>query len=467
MTIITRFAPSPTGYLHIGSARTAIFNYLFARHFGGKFLLRVEDTDKLRSTKESLDTIISGMNWLGIDYDGEIIYQSENIQRHIEVADILLKKGLAYKCFLDQSEIDEQRKIAQANSKSFLLNSPWRDVPDSEHPADSKYVVRIKAPKNGHTIINDLVQGEVKVSHDILDDLVLLRSDGTPTYMLSVVVDDHDMGITHVIRGDDHLNNAFRQKIIYDCLGWNFPKMAHIPLIHGDDGAKLSKRHGALGVDEYKNMGYLPNAIFNYLLDLGWSGANGELVTKNDAIKLFDGTKIGKSPSRLDFEKLKSVNSKYLKNENNEVLTNFCIEDLERKNIKVSDKFKQIIFHAMDDIKMRSDITLDLSSIAIIYHEDDIYNINDEASKIIKEIDDGFIERIIEFLNHIDDSNHEIVMSQFKELAKTLDMKLGKLIAPIRAVITGTNASPSVFSIISILGKDKIIHRLKNYKNKI
>lgn len=467
MTKILRFAPSPTGYLHIGSARTAIFNYLYARHFGGKFLLRIEDTDKERSTDESLKTILNGLEWLGIDHDDEIIYQSKNIDRHKLIADKLLQNGSAYKCFMTQDEINKQREEAQSNSQSLLINSPWRDVLENEHPKDREYVLRIKAPRDGETIINDLVQGEVKVKNEILDDYIILRSDKTPTYMLSVVVDDHDMGVTDVIRGDDHLNNAFKQKIIYDAMGWDFPNMAHIPLIHGSDGAKLSKRHGALGVEAYRDMGYLPDAIFNYLLSLGWSGSEDKIISKNDSIDLFDGTKIGKSPSRIDLEKLKFMNAQYLREKSNDVLLKITLSELEKQNIVINDDFKDILFRSMDDIKIRSEITSDLANIALIYHPDDIYMIDEKAKNVIYDTESELIDNIYDFIKGLDDSNHEIIMEQFKIFAKEQGLKLGKLMNPIRAIVTGVCASPSVFSIISILGKEKILKRFDNYKNKL
>ncbi len=308
MKVITRFAPSPTGYLHIGSARTAIFNYLFAKHYGGKFLLRIEDTDKARSTIEATNAILNGLEWLGVSHDDEIIYQSRRADRHGLVANDLVKKSKAYKCFSTQEDIEIERQKAIKKGESFLFKSPWRDAEESAHPQNKSFVIRLKAPREGKTIINDIIQGEVVVSNEILDDMVLLRSDGSPTYMLAVVVDDKDMDITHIIRGDDHLNNAFRQKLLYEACQWEVPVMGHIPLIHGQDGAKLSKRHGAVGIEWYRDEGYLPDALFNYLLRLGWSHGDEEIISKANAVEWFDGTHVGKSAARMDFEKLKYIN---------------------------------------------------------------------------------------------------------------------------------------------------------------
>ncbi|HEX8414864.1 MAG TPA: glutamate--tRNA ligase, partial [Sphingomicrobium sp.] len=311
--VVTRFAPSPTGYLHIGGARTALFNWLFARHHGGKYLLRIEDTDKARSTQPAIDAILDGLEWLGISGDEPPYFQSQFEQRHAEVAHQLIERGAAYRCYLSTEELKERREKAQADRRPFRLESEWRDCADAPS-ADAPFVVRIKAPREGETVIDDLVQGRVTVSNSEIDDFVLLRSDGTPTYMLAVVVDDHDMGITHVIRGDDHLNNAFRQLAIIDSMGWQRPAYAHVPLIHGQDGAKLSKRHGALGVDNYRDeLGVLPEALFNYLLRLGWGHGDEEIISREQAIDWFDVDHVGKSPSRFDLKKLENLNGHYIR----------------------------------------------------------------------------------------------------------------------------------------------------------
>src|SRR5436305_671372 len=309
---VLRFAPSPTGYLHIGGARTALFNWLYARHTCGKFLLRIEDTDKVRSTTEAIDAILDGMRWLGLDWDGHEYYQSQFWARHAEVAHRMLERGHAYRCYMTQDELATQREEAQRERKPFRISSPWRDVGDDQ--GDKPFVIRLKAPREGEKVIDDRVQGRVTVQNAEIDDFVLLRSDGTPTYMLAVVVDDHDMGVTHVVRGDDHLNNAFRQLAIIRAMGWPEPVYGHVPLIHGQDGAKLSKRHGALGVDTYRDeLGILPEALFNYLLRLGWGHGDEEIIAREDAIRWFDLDQVGRSPSRFDLKKLENLNAHYLR----------------------------------------------------------------------------------------------------------------------------------------------------------
>lgn len=462
MTVITRFAPSPTGYLHIGGARTAIFNYLFAKHFGGKFLLRIEDTDKERSTEEATKAIFGGLEWLGIDYDEEAIFQSKNIERHKEVVKILLETGKAYKCFMTQEEIEAKRQEAINNSKSFLLNSPWRDAQQSDHPS-LPFVVRIKASRDGVSQIDDMVQGLVSVENKILDDLVLLRADGTPTYMLAVVVDDHDMGVTHIIRGDDHLNNAFRQKIIYEALGWDIPKMAHIPLIHGQDGAKLSKRHGAVGVESYRDMGYLPEAIFSYLLRLGWSHGDDEIITKEDAIRWFDGTHIGKAPSRIDFNKMKNINSIFLRKISEDKALEIIINKWKDMGINYSNLTENFLRQAITEIKSRAEVTDDLANLALIYHEDNIFNISEQAIDIINKTTKEFIKEIIELISNISKLDKEEIQNQFKLYSENKNMKLGEVMKIVRAFLAGHIASPSVFEIIAILGKDIIIKRLNKF----
>ncbi len=464
MSIVTRFAPSPTGYLHIGSARTAIFNYLYAKHFGGKFFLRIEDTDKIRSTKEATNSLLNGLEWLRIDYDGEIIFQSQREARHVEVANELLAKGKAYKCFATQEEIEIERKNTIKDGKSFLFQSKWRNLPESYHNKDMKYVVRLKAPRDGKTIIHDQVQGEVVVSNDVLDDMVLLRGDGSPTYMLAVVVDDHDMGVTHIIRGDDHLNNGFRQKLLYEAAGWDAPIMAHIPLIHGPDGDKLSKRHGALGVDVYRDMGYISDALFNYLLHLGWSFGDKEIISRDDAIRLFDGTHIGKAPSRIDFNKMKFINAKYLRLFSNKDLILIIEEEWKKENIEMDKVTLSSLDKAVGEIKIRSELTKDLAELAKIYHSKDIYDFSSEAKEIIASTDVAIFESVADMIQSIDDITKENIQSSFKDLAEQLHMKLGQLMNPIRAIITGKTASPSIFEMIEILGKDAIVARLARYR---
>ncbi len=460
--IITRFAPSPTGYLHIGGTRTALFNYLFAKHHGGKFLLRVEDTDKERSTASATDAILTSMRWLGLNWDDDVVYQSLRAERHKEAALELIKSGRAYYCFSSKEEIDAERQSAIALGRSFLFNSPWRDVDPAEYPKDQQPVVRMKVPRYGETIIHDLVQGDVVVENSHIDDMVLLRADGTPTYMLAVVVDDHDMGITHIIRGDDHLTNAARQIVLYKAYGWKVPEMAHIPLIHGPDGAKLSKRHGAVGVEWYRDSGYLPEALCNYLLRLGWSHGDDEIISREEAIKWFDVKSIGKSPSRLDFEKLKNVNGHYIKNADDERLTQLMESSLDDD---ISSKSKACMLRGMAGLKTRANLISDLASLAKIYILDQDIDISAEAEAVIKETAPELIEEVIEMVKDLDVTSHDIVQEAFKAFAVSRSMKIGEVMKPIRALLTGSLASPSVFEIISIIGAEHSIQRLKRYKD--
>src|SRR4051794_4658577 len=345
--VVTRFAPSPTGFLHIGGARTALFNWLFARHHGGKFLLRIEDTDRARSTTEAIDAILGGMRWLQLDWDGHEYYQSQFWARHAEIAHKMLERGHAYRCWMSQEELAAQREQAAKDRKPFRIVSPWRERSDE---GDGPFVIRLKAPREGETVIDDQVQGQVTVQNAELDDFVLLRSDGTPTYMLAVVVDDHDMGITHVIRGDDHLNNAFRQLVIIRAMGWPEPTYAHVPLIHGPDGAKLSKRHGALGVDSYRDeLGLLPEAVNNYLLRLGWGHGDDEIISREQAIEWFDLAHVGKSPSRFDFKKLENLNGHYIREADDARLA-----ELVAPKLGISDAQRQLLLKAMAELKSRA-----------------------------------------------------------------------------------------------------------------
>ncbi len=453
--IITRFAPSPTGYLHIGSARTALFSYLFAKHNNGEFLLRIEDTDRARSTEEAVDALLSGLKWLGINWDGKEIYQYAQADRHREVALELLKKEKAYKCFLSQEELEVLRDKSMQTGKP--IESKWRDVDAKDHP-DSPYVVRIKAPKEGATIIDDMVQGRVVTENNTLDDFVLLRSDGSPTYMLAVVVDDHDMGITHVIRGDDHLSNTPRQITIYNAMEWELPIFAHIPLIHGTDGKKLSKRHGALGVDAYKDLGYLPETLCNYLLRLGWSHGNDEVISRDQAIKWFNLESIGRSPARLDFTKLDNLNNHYLKIADNDRLLAMLIDD------SLSEKSKSNILKGLDSLKQRAKTILELKESIKIYIEELSINIPNELNIKISDKQELIKEYISEVFSLINWNKDEL-MSLSKVFAENKQMKLGELAAILRIILTGSVASPSVFEIVEILGKEASIMRIKNAYN--
>lgn len=460
MTVRTRFAPSPTGFLHIGGARTALFNYLFARSKDGKFLLRIEDTDLARSTKEAEESIISSLKWLGIEYDEEIVYQSRLAARHAAIAHELLKMGKAYYCFSTQEEIAALRDSAIAKKEHFIFHSPWREADPAQYPAGQKPVIRIKAPRHGEMIINDLLQGEVRMQNSHLDDMVLLRSDGTPTYMLAVVVDDHDMNITHIIRGDDHLNNAFRQKMIYDAMNWQVPHMVHIPLIHGSDGAKLSKRHGALGADDYKEMGYLPDALSNYLLRLGWSHGDDEIISRQQAIEWFNLESLGKSPARLDFDKMRHINAHYLRAYDNQLLAGMIYEhypDLDaisQRNISA----------AIDLMKPRAELVTDLYDMAPIFFSQENYSneIEPAAEEIIKVADKTLIELVVNELQMLGAFDKTSVKNALEGLAQSKGIKLGELMKYVRAYVTGRIAAPSIFEIAEIIGQEEIIRRLKN-----
>jgi glutamyl-tRNA synthetase len=460
MTIVTRFAPSPTGYLHIGGARTALFNYLFAKANKGKFLLRIEDTDKERSTEPAINAIVTGLKWLNIDWDEQVVFQSKQIERHKQAALSLVEQEKAYYCFTPQSEIDEARKKAIDNKQHFIFKSNWRDVDSKDFPSDIKPVIRLKAPRLGDTIIDDKLQGKVVVANDHLDDMVLLRSDGTPTYMLAVVIDDHDMGITHIIRGDDHLTNAARQILIYQAFGWQVPVMVHIPLIHGSDGAKLSKRHGALGVEAYKEMGYLPDALCNYLLRLGWAHGDDEIISRDKAIEWFNLEGLGKAPSKLDFAKMKNLNAHYLRKLDNKDLSNLVVEYLRKENIIVNKESESCIIQGMDGLKMRAELISDLATLAKIYLLNQEVKDNSEAAAIITNHNKNSILEVIDRLTKLELWNKELVEATLKNVAVENNMKVGELMMPLRALITGMTATPSVYEIIAVLGRDEVLKRL-------
>lgn len=456
MSVIVRFAPSPTGYLHIGGARTALFNYLFARHNNGKFLLRIEDTDKERSTQAAIDAILQGLDWIGLNPDENFILQSKNLARHKEVAEKLLENGRAYLCYTAAEELEDLRQKAEAKKEVFRFKSPWRDKVQSQ-VSSVKPVIRIKAPLEGETIIRDLVQGEIRVKNSELDDLVMLRGDGTPTYMLAVVVDDHDMGITHVIRGDDHLTNAFRQKVIYEAMNWSVPEFAHIPLIHGPDGAKLSKRHGATSVIEYKEMGYLPEAMRNYLLRLGWSHGDAEIISDAQAIEWFNLEKIGKSPSRFDFAKLKSVNKHYIKEKSEEellVLSAQCSE--------LSDGEKTRFVRAMKFVKERAELVTDLSKAVAVYRDNFIAEFLAEDRKLISEKKTLLIDLQKVFAD-LNDWSHDGIKNSLNDFATAKALKIKDFGPALRIVLTFSSASAGgIFDVVEILGKDEVLKRIIN-----
>ena len=460
-TIVTRFAPSPTGYLHIGGARTALFNWLYARGRGGKFLLRIEDTDRARSTPEATQAILDGMAWLGLDHDGDVISQFDRADRHAEVAHALLAEGKAYKCFATQDEIQAFRDAARAEGRSTLFRSPWRDAPVADHP-DLPYVVRIKAPQDGETVIRDQVQGDVTIRNDQLDDMVLLRSDGTPVYMLAVAVDDHDMGVTHVIRGDDHLNNAARQMMIYDAMGWPLPVYAHIPLIHGPDGKKLSKRHGALGVEEYRDMGYPAAGMRNYLARLGWSHGDDEFFTDAQAREWFDLSGIGKSPARFDFKKLENLCGQHIAASEDAAL----LHELEgfRTAIGESDLSAEKTARleaAMPSLKERAKTFPELIDKAEFALADRPIEPDEKAAGQLNDVSRGILSELTPQLQNArwDRDSLEATAMQF---AERQDMKFGKLAGPIRAALAGRTATPSVFDMMLVLGREESIARLND-----
>jgi len=456
--IVTRFAPSPTGFLHIGGARTALFNYLFSKRYGGKFFLRIEDTDTKRSTKEALEAILAGLKWLGINFDSfkkeeEIVYQSKRTQAYQNLINELLERGKAYKCFATQDEIEEQKQQAVSQGESFVLRSPWRDRDDN--PLDTPYVVRFKVDPDATTIIHDQVHGDLKFDNNTIEDFALSRSDGGALYNLCVVCDDHYMSVTHIIRGDDHITNAARQSLIYQAMGWDIPVMAHIPLIHGPDGAKLSKRHGAMSAFEYKDMGYLPEALVSYLMRLGWSYDSDEIISLEEAISKFDIKQLGKSAARLDSDKMKSVNAFYIKQKDNEDLLDLIAEE-----ISFSDESKKALLQGMDSLKTRAKLITELVDMAKIYILEKNIVLTDEAESVLQQTDTKIIDDVKDLLEHVIDLSHSALQEEFKKLATQHNIPLGKLMQPIRCLISGSTASPSVFEIISIIGKEIALKRL-------
>jgi glutamyl-tRNA synthetase len=463
MTVVTRFAPSPTGFLHIGGARTALFNWLYARHHGGRFLLRVEDTDLKRSTEEAKAAILDGLNWLGLRWDGDVVYQSTRAARHAEVAQEMLEKGAAYHCYCTPEELAEMREAAKREGRRALYDGRWRDRDPAEAPAGVDPVVRLKAPREGETVIADGVQGEVRVENAQLDDMVLLRADGTPTYMLAVVVDDHDMGITHVIRGDDHLNNAFRQTQIYRALGWETPDFAHIPLIHGPDGAKLSKRHGALGVEAYREMGLLPEAMRNYLLRLGWSHGDDEIISTKQAIAWFDLGGVGRSPARFDLAKLRNTNAHYLREMDDAALADAILPQLEAAlGHAVDDAGHARLIAGMAGLKPRAETLNDLAAAALFYVRTAPLPMEDKAAKLLGEDGTAVIARALPQLEGVADwteANIEAALRGFVESADP-PIKFGQLAQPMRAALTGSTTSPGLFEVLAALGKEEALDRL-------
>jgi glutamyl-tRNA synthetase len=456
---VTRFAPSPTGFLHIGGARTALFNWLYARGRGGTFLLRIEDTDRERSTPEATQAILNGLTWLGLDWDGEPISQFARCDRHAEVARDMLAAGHAYKCFATQEEIQAFRDAARAEGRSTLYLSPWRDVAEADHP-DLPFVIRLKAPLEGVTVIRDQVQGDVTIRNDQLDDMILLRSDGTPTYMHAVVVDDHDMGVTHVIRGDDHLNNAARQIQIYHAMGWPEPVWAHIPLIHGPDGKKLSKRHGALGVEEYAAMGYPPAAMRNYLARLGWSHGDDELFSDAEAKEWFDLKGIGKSPARLDFKKLEHVASHHI----GAMEDGDLVSEIERflaatQQPTLSQSQKDGLAAAMYCLKDRAKSIPQLLEKAHFVLTERPLDRDEKSQSALTDVSRGILAELTPQLQNAS-WTRDTLEATVSEVAERHDLKLGKLAPALRAALAGRPVSPSVFDMMLVIGREETIARL-------
>src|ERR1700761_894313 len=466
MTVVTRFAPSPTGFLHIGGARTALFNWLYARRHGGKMLLRVEDTDRERSTQGAIDAILDGLNWLGIGWGGDVIYQFSRAARHREVAEALLAAGHAYHCYASPEELAQMREAARKEGRAKLYDGRWRDRDPSEAPAGVKPTIRLKAPLTGETVIEDQVQGRVVWQNENLDDLVLLRGDGTPTYMLAVVVDDHDMGVTHIIRGDDHLINAARQKQIYDALGWDLPNMSHIPLIHGPDGSKLSKRHGALGVDAYRALGYLPAALRNYLVRLGWSHGDQEIFSTQEMIEAFDLSGIGKSAARFDFAKLESLNGHYIRHaEDQSLVTMF--EDLlnyipagPALEAKLNEPPRAQLRKAMRSLKERAKTLLELIDGSYFIFADRPLEVDAKAAALLTPENRQLIGRLRTALETATPWTPETTEAALRSFAEQNNLKLGQVAQPLRAALTGRTTSPGIFDVLGVLGREECLARL-------
>jgi glutamyl-tRNA synthetase len=467
-TVVTRFAPSPTGFLHIGGARTALFNWLYARRHGGRMLLRIEDTDRERSTKAAIDAILDGLDWLGLVWDGDAIYQSTRVDRHRAAAEELLAAGRAYRCYATPKELDDMREAARREGRARLYDGRWRDRDASEAPPGVKPAIRLKAPLDGETVIDDAVQGRVVWQNKDLDDLVLLRSDGTPTYMLAVVVDDHDMGITHIIRGDDHLTNAARQTQIYEALGWPVPAMSHIPLIHGPDGSKLSKRHGALGVDAYRAMGYLPAAVRNYLVRLGWSHGDQELFSTEEMINAFDLAHVGRSPARFDFAKLENLNGHYLRQTGDAEL----VAEIERLlphiasgdelAAKMNPTLREKLIAAMPALKERAKTLVELIESARYLYAGRPLALDDKAAGLLTPEARGMIGELIPALERVEPWTTSSVEETVRTFAETSGRKLGAVAQPLRAALTGRTTSPGIFDVLAVLGKGESVARLRD-----
>ena len=461
MTVVTRFAPSPTGFLHIGGARTALFNWLFSRHHGGRFLLRIEDTDRQRSTAEAIDAILEGLTWLGLDWDDDPLFQSTRAERHAEVARRLLDEGKAYRCYASQEELEEMRRQAKAEGRPMRYDGRWRDRDPAEAPPGVAPVIRIKMPRVGETVIDDKVQGRVTIDNEQLDDLVMLRADGSPTYMLSVVVDDHDMGITDVIRGDNHLTNAFRQTQIYRAMGWEPPAFAHIPLIHGPDGAKLSKRHGALGVEAYRDMGYLPEAMLNWLARLGWSHGDQEIFSAQEIVEHFDLEHVGRSGARADLAKLDWLCQHYLKQRSAADLCEAASPFLDAVAGHPVAR-DESIDRLLDLLRERSNQLVEMAEKARFALVDEIEIDPNAAKKHLRPVALEPLESLIVALEGLEEWTVTSLENAFEATCKALgDLKLGKLAQPVRVAVTGTGASPGIYETLEVVGRERSLDRLR------
>jgi glutamyl-tRNA synthetase len=459
MSVSVRFAPSPTGFLHIGGARTALFNYLFARHHGGAYHLRIEDTDRKRSTEEAIDAILDGLEWLGLSGDEPPTFQHQGLERHAAVAQELIDSGHAYRCYCTPEELETMREQARAEKRKVFYDRRWRDRDPADAP-DVPAVVRIKAPLSGETVIEDAVQGRVVFDNEQLDDMILLRADGTPTYMLSVVVDDFDMGITHVIRGDDHMNNAARQSLIFDAMGWQRPVFAHIPLIHGSDGAKLSKRHGALGVDAYRDMGFLPEALCNYLLRLGWSHGDDEVISREQAIEWFDLGNVGRSAARFDMDKLTNLNAHYIKEAQSEHLIEQAMPFLAKRYGEPDTAGIERIKAGLEGLRPRAKTLIEFADACAPYMLPRPLPLNEKAAKLLDDVAIDNLASLRKRLETLDGWQQEALEAAVRETAEEVDVKLGKLAQPLRAALTGSNVSPGIFDVMDVLGRDETLGRL-------
>ena len=458
--VVTRFAPSPTGFLHIGGARTALFNWLFARHHGGEFHLRIEDTDRARSTEPAIAAILDGMTWLNLNWDGEVVYQFSRAARHAEVAHALLAAGHAYRCYATPEELTALREEQRAARQPMRYDGRWRDRTD--WPNDADYVIRLKAPREGSVTIDDQVQGPVTVNNAELDDFVLLRSDGTPTYMLAVVVDDHDMGVTHVIRGDDHLNNAFRQLALIRAMQWPEPVYAHIPLIHGADGAKLSKRHGALGVDAYRDeLGLLPEAVENYLLRLGWGYGDAEIISRDEAVQWFELAGVGRSPSRFDMKKLENLNGQYLRAADDGRLVAFIAGRVAAAlGRELTDSDTSLLQRTMPELKKRANNLNDLAASSLFYLRSRPIPMDEGAAKLLASATPGLLDRARARFAAQDDWTAAALEQVARELAESEAAKLGQIAQPLRAAVTGSAQSPGLFEVLEVLGRQEVLGRI-------